>query len=179
MAQHYYIDTDYLTSYLLYKDKETRYFLEDKDKDVEKARYEGLKRLITNRNPNIEFKIPFVVFGEFFNTLKSKGFFEVKNENAMNIVSRNISKLFDEHDNIDMIPSESRKCCDYAKELVTPGRIDNTDALIVSHALDDKEAIYFLSKDLDVGKSFGEKGEIYNIIERINSNLKIYNDQIN
>jgi predicted DNA-binding protein (UPF0278 family) len=177
MAQHYYIDTDYLTSYLLYKDKETRDFLEDTD--VEKARYEGLKRLITNRNTNIEFKIPFIVFGEFFNTLKSKGCFEVKNENAMNIVTKNISKLFDEHHNVDMIPSKSEKCYDYAKEIVKPGRIKHTDALIVSHALDDKEAIYILTKDIDIGKSFGEKGEIHNIIERINSNLKIYKDQIN
>ena len=66
MSKNYYIDTDYLHSYVFFKNSALRKTLSNKG-DVDGLRYENFKKIIFNKNINV--KIPFIVCGEFFNNI--------------------------------------------------------------------------------------------------------------
>jgi len=84
MLLTYYIDTDYLHSYVFLKNSSLKGFLSNKTKDEDITRYENLKKIIFNKNKNFLIKIPFIVCGEFFNTINRKDNLEVNHFHVIN-----------------------------------------------------------------------------------------------
>lgn len=163
MSLNYYIDTDYLHSYIFYKNDLLKKFLKNKLLDIECTRYNNFKNILYNSNNNVFIKIPFIVCGEFFNNIKRKP--ECLNdENSLHTINMEIFSLLNES-KVDLVPPKEH-CFDIANKLLSDSDLDSTDALIVSQALYDKDSVYMFTLDNKITNSFAD-----GIIDELNTEL--------
>ncbi|MEN4018199.1 MAG: hypothetical protein PQ975_11155 [Methanobacterium sp.] len=126
--QHVYVDTQYVYAYAVGSKK-------DEDRYVA----EQFKSLISNKNPNILPKIPFTVIGETINNIKTKNLSSNEEQNIMD----KILKL-SRNNSVDFIPA-SPFCLKIASYIKSQDpRLEDTDVLIVSHAIADPNSSLLL-----------------------------------
>lgn len=176
MPQHYYIDTDYLYSYLFLREFKLKSFLPKKTIELEKVRCANFKDIIFNKNKDVFVKVPFIVFGELFNNINNHN--NDFDDKCVHYLNNELFSLF-EKDNVDLIPP-NKKCYKIADDILKKdSRFDSTDALIVSQALSDKDSLYMATFDNTITTSFGGgiiskiNNEMYDNGER-EKKLKIY-----
>ena len=151
MPHHYYIDTDYLYSYIFMKNHHLKKFLSKKNMDEEVARCDNFKKIIFNKNTEVLIKVSFVVLGELFNKLNNH--VTDCDENCFNSLNNEIFSLF-RRKNVDLIPL-MKKSYSLADEIIqNNSNFDSTDALIVSQALADENSVFIATMDYTIIKSF-------------------------
>ena len=169
MPHHYYIDTDYLYSYIFIRDSSLKRLLSKNNMEYEIARCENFKNILFNKNKEIFIKIPFIVFGELFNNINSYN--KTLDESNIRYINKELFSLF-EMNNVDSIPP-NEKCYKIANQILeSDSRFDPTDALIVSQALVDKNSKYMATFDNTITNSFGG-----GIIAKINDNMCSNNER--
>jgi hypothetical protein len=132
--QHVYTDTQYLHASI---------FPITDDEIIAKSEFD---RVLNNRNSQILIKLPFVVVGETVNNIHRDN--DLSETDKADII-RNLLNIMG-NDKVDMCPP-TVNCFELAKRLVTEdNRLDDTDSLIVAHALCDIYSSLLLMRDKKV-----------------------------
>jgi len=146
----YYIDTDHLYSYIIWKDSETRRnLIVNKHQEEERIRYKSFKEILFN--DNVKIKVPLIVMGELINNINRHH--AQLDMNCVNYIYNEIFSIF-KRDNIDFSAPNNESFSILAKIIDKDFRFDSTDALIVSQALADKNASHLLTLDRIITNSF-------------------------
>jgi hypothetical protein len=133
--QYVHADTQYLYAYSVNDGDENETFLKDQ-----------LQEALNNHNPQIRLKISFTALGETINTINKKAKQEHKNEGWKRKLIHSLSDL-SFHKKVDLVPPTS-SIINMAKKIRNAdNRLDDTDILIVSYALCDKESYLALFQD--------------------------------
>lgn len=131
-AQHIYIDTYYIQSYLIGRGHEEEHAKKQVRKAIQHAQ----------RNGDILIKLPFLVVAELMNNVCRNGMDAARKENFI----KSFLELMNDK-NIDFIPHQ-KKALELATRLSNCDiSLDVTDALIVSQALGDKYSTVLLTND--------------------------------
>ena len=136
--QYVHADTQYLYAYSITDGNENEDFLKDQ-----------LQKALNNHNKQIRVKISFTAIGETVNTINKKAKQENKNEGWKRRIIHSLADL-SFHKRVDLAPPTDSVFNTAKKIRSADIRLDNTDILIVSHALCDKESYLALFQDENV-----------------------------
>ena len=151
--QHIYVDTSHLQAYLW----------GDRDEVVYKDAFKKAIHM-SEQNPEIFIKIPFVVVGEMINNLKRKDKREVKEDAISNFLD-----LLGHYERVDIIPANFNSFRMAVKIKNESNRLDDTDILITSQALCDPYSSHLLTNDSELIESI--------MIDKINTKMKNNGDR--